>query len=42
MDSWKEDGIRAGGTVHPLNDALKKWLCDQIDGPSPDWSVMDN
>jgi hypothetical protein len=40
--SWKENGTLAGGTVHPPNEALKKWLCDQIDGPPLDWSRMDN
>ena len=42
MASWKEDGVRPGGTVHPPNDALKKWLCDKVDGPSLDWSTMSN
>ena len=37
--SWKEDGWRPGGTVHPPNLALKEWLCEQIDGPPLDWSV---
>lgn len=40
--SWKEDGVRPGGTVHPLNDELKKWLCERIDGPPLDWSVTMN
>ncbi|MFZ5797513.1 MAG: hypothetical protein C4563_06195 [Desulfobulbus sp.] len=37
--SWKEDGWRPGGTVHPPNLALKEWLCEQIGGPPLDWSV---
>ena len=37
--SWKEDGTRPGGTVHPPNFDLKKWLCEQINGPPLDWSV---
>jgi len=37
--SWKEDGIRPGGTVHPPNESLKRWLCDQIGGPPLDWSL---
>ncbi len=41
-DSWKEDGKRPGGTVHPPNHALKKWLCEKIDGPPLDWSVTIN
>ena len=40
--SWKEDGRRPGGTVHPPNDDLKKWLCEQIGGPPLDWSVAVN
>jgi hypothetical protein len=36
--SWKEDGTRPGGTVHPPNEALKKWLCERIGGPPLDWS----
>ncbi len=41
--SWKDDGICPGiGTVHPPNEALKKWLCEQIDGPPLDWARMDH
>jgi len=41
-DSWKEDGIRPGGTVHPPNDELKHWLCEKIGGPPLDWSLAIN
>jgi hypothetical protein len=41
-DSWKEDGTRPGGTVHPPNDALKQWLCEKIGGPPLDWSLSTN
>ena len=37
--SWREDGWLPGGTVHPPNLALKKWLCEQVSGPPLDWSV---
>jgi hypothetical protein len=37
--SWKEDGVRPGGTVHPPNADLKKWLCERIGGPPLNWSV---
>lgn len=40
--SWKEDGTRPGGTVHPPNDALKQWLCEKIGGPPLDWSLPVN
>lgn len=40
--SWKDDGWRPGGTVHPPNRALKKWLCEQIGGPPLDWSMAMN
>lgn len=40
--SWKDDGTLPGGTVHPPNYDLKKWLCKQIGGPPLDWSVTDN
>jgi hypothetical protein len=39
MDSWYEDGIRPGGTVHPPNQALKEWINSKISGPPLDWSV---
>lgn len=42
MASWKEDGIRPGGTVHPPNEDLKKWLCEKIGGPPLDWSMVAN
>ncbi len=42
MASWQEDGIRAGGTVHPPNDALKRWLCEQINGPPLDWRIVEH
>lgn len=40
--SWKDDGKRPGGTVHPPNHDLKEWLCERIDGPPLDWSVTMN
>ncbi|HFQ89649.1 MAG TPA: hypothetical protein ENK27_06180 [Desulfobulbus sp.] len=40
--SWKENGTKPGGTVHPPNEELKRWLCDQLDGPPLDWSRTDN
>jgi len=40
--SWKEDGYRPGGTVHPPNSELKQWLCEKIGGPPLDWSVTPN
>jgi hypothetical protein len=42
MASWKEDGIRAGGTVHPPNEELKQWLCQRISGPPLDWNTTEN
>lgn len=36
--SCREDGMRPGGTVHPLNEDLKKWICDLIKGPPIDYS----
>lgn len=41
-DSWREDGIRPGGTVHPPNMDLKEWLNRQIGGPPIDLSVAIN
>jgi len=38
--SWREDGVRPGGTVHPPNEALKRWLCEKIGGPPLDWSSV--
>lgn len=40
--SWKEDGKRPGGTVHPPNKELKQWLCDKVGGPPLDWSLTVN
>lgn len=40
--SWREDGTRPGGTVHPPNIDLKKWLCEQISGPPLDWNITVN
>lgn len=34
--AWKDDGIRPGGTVHKLNDALKKYLEEILNGPPVD------
>ncbi len=42
ISSWKDDGVRPGGTVHPPNEDLKKWLNEKIDGPPLDWSVVDH
>jgi hypothetical protein len=30
--AWKEDGDRPGVGVHSLNEELKQWLCQAIDG----------
>lgn len=30
----EEDGKRPGGTVHPLNSALREWVQDVINGPA--------
>lgn len=38
-ESWKLDGKRPGGTVHPPSPRLKEWLCERIDGPPLDWSI---
>ncbi|GAB4341842.1 MAG: hypothetical protein Kow0089_16480 [Desulfobulbaceae bacterium] len=40
--SWKEDGKRPGGTVHPPNRELKEWLCREIGGPPLDFSSTVN
>ena len=40
--SWKDDGILPGGTVHPPNYEMKKWLCEKIGGPPLDLSIIDN
>jgi len=39
-ESWHLDGKRPGGTVHPPSQRLKEWLCDRIDGPPLDWSIV--
>jgi len=41
-NSWREDGRRPGGTVHPPNRELKEWLNRQIGGPPMDMSLTDN
>lgn len=41
-DSWREDGRRPGGTVHPPNRDLKEWLNEMIGGPPLDMSVAVN
>ncbi len=38
-DSWREDGRRPGGTVHPPNRALKEWLSQHLGGPPIDMSI---
>ncbi len=35
--SIDEGGKRAGVGVYSLNDELKKWLAQEIDGPSPEY-----
>ena len=34
----REDGKRPGGTVHPLNKALKEWVNAAINGPPIDYA----
>lgn len=34
----REDGMRPGGTVHPLNASLKEWVNGVINGPPIDFS----
>ena len=41
-DSWREDGRRPGGTVHPPNGELKEWLNKLIGGPPLDMSLAGN
>lgn len=41
-DSWREDGKRPGGTVHPPNRELKEWLSKSIGGPPVDLGLVDN
>ena len=36
-EACREDGFLPGGTVHPLNQALKEWLCSAINGPPLDY-----
>ncbi|MCB2184163.1 MAG: hypothetical protein KQH63_19230 [Desulfobulbaceae bacterium] len=38
-EACAEDGYRPGGTVHSLNDKLKKWLGTVIGGPPTDFSI---
>ena len=40
IKAWKEDGDRPGVGVHPLNQELKEWVCQAINGPPLDNSVM--
>jgi hypothetical protein len=35
----KDDGYKPGVGVHSLNQALKEWVCDQIEGPPVDFTV---
>jgi len=34
----REDGYKPGVGVHSLNQALKQWVCDQIEGPPLDYT----
>ena len=34
----EDDGKRPGGTVHPLNSALKIWIHDLVQGPPLDYA----
>ena len=38
--SCAEDGIRPGGTVHPLNRKLKEWVNEIIQGPPIEFFSM--
>lgn len=40
--SCREDGKRPGGTVHPPNAQLKKWLAAHLGGPPLDMSITSN
>jgi hypothetical protein len=40
MKAWKEDGDRPGVGVHPLNQELKEWVCQAINGPPLDYSLQ--
>ena len=39
FEACAEDGMRPGGTVHRLNQKLKKWLSEELSGPPVDFSV---
>ena len=41
-DSWREEGTRPGGTVHPPNKDLKEWLNALVGGPPLDLSMTSN
>jgi len=41
-DSWREEGTRPGGTVHPPNKDLKQWLNALVGGPPLDLSMTSN
>lgn len=38
--AWREDGVRPGGTVHRLNNELKKYLEKILHGPPVDYSTI--
>jgi hypothetical protein len=40
IKAWREDGDRPGVGVHPLNQELKEWVCQAINGPPLDNSVL--
>jgi hypothetical protein len=40
IKAWQEDGDRPGVGVHPLNQELKKWVCQAISGPPLDNAVL--
>ncbi len=37
--AWKDDGIRPGGSVHKINNELKKYLEEILHGPPVDFSI---
>ena len=39
FEACAEDGMRPGGTVHRLNQKLKKWLSEELSGPPVDFAV---
>ena len=41
-DSWRENGTRPGGTVHPPNKELRKWLARKIGGTHFGLTTADN